>query len=69
MVLIFSRGSGRGLEAVHEFTRKGGSPDHHLRSSPLDFGKAVEVFAPLAVDAVLNVVDPAKPDIVDLRDL
>ncbi|GLJ45386.1 hypothetical protein SUGI_0955500 [Cryptomeria japonica] len=27
------------------------------------------LLAPLAVDAVLNVVDPAKPDIVDLRDI
>ena len=27
------------------------------------------VLAPLAVDAVLSVVDPAKPEIVDLRDI
>lgn len=27
------------------------------------------LLAPIAVDAVLNVVDPAKPDVVDLRDI
>jgi chaperonin GroEL (HSP60 family) len=27
------------------------------------------LLAPLAVDAVLNVIDPARPDNVDLRDI
>ena len=49
-----------------------------LSSSPLPLlsslnGKVVSQYssllAPLAVDSILSVIDPTKPDIVDLRDI